>query len=66
VIAHAGYMFPMTEYEKNKFPLKIYHGTTDKTRPFEFIKISYERKNAVDDIELIEGMDHEYKSPALR
>ena len=67
MIAVAGYMFSMTEYTKDhKFPLKIYHGRVDKTRPYEFIKISYERKDALEDIELIDGMDHEYKNPELR
>lgn len=60
-------MFPMTEYTKeHSFPLKIYHGKSDSTRPYEFIKVSYEKKGAEGDVELIDAMDHEYKSPILR
>lgn len=57
-------MFPIVKYKKDhEFPLKIYYGLADLTRPYEYVRCTFEKKDCLDDIKLIEKMDHEYRHP---
>jgi hypothetical protein len=40
IIAVAGYMFQETAYRES-IPAIIFHGTKDRTRPWENIEVSY-------------------------
>lgn len=50
--------------EKPNFPFIVFHGLSDKARPWESVKVSYEKRNCP--VKLIEGMDHEFRSKILR
>lgn len=46
VIGAAGYLFPFSKYsaEKTKGNIKIIYGLNDDLRPWEYTKVTYEKK----------------------
>ena len=51
-------MFPFSKFEKTEGIIRIIHGKTDKLRPWEYVKVTYEKK-IEEEVVLLEDTDHE-------
>ena len=66
VIGIAGYLFPFTPFEKTERFHRILYGKTDKLRPWEYVKVTYENKIDMDKFSLLDNTGHEINEAMVK
>ncbi|EGR31157.1 phospholipase carboxylesterase family protein, putative [Ichthyophthirius multifiliis] len=67
VIGIAGYYFEITSYDnKRDIKMLIAHGNNDQIRPWEQVKISYDKDIGSQNVKIVENMAHEMDNYKVR
>ena len=58
-------MFPFSKYQKTEGIIRIIYGKADNLRPWEYVKVTFEKKFE-EEVVLLEETDHEVNDKAKK